>query len=193
MKPDQNIVINNHPKVYDSSEDSYLLLWHIDVKKGEKVLEIGTGCGLIALHCAKIADVTATDINPHALTLANENAHHNDLKLRTVRSNLFEDVSGKYDVIIFNPPYLERDRPIEGGEGKEWIDKSWEGGVGGEEVILRFLFQARDFLGPTGRIYLLISSNNKRALSEISKMYRSKILGERRLFFEVLKVYELSL
>jgi len=193
VKLDQKIIINNHPKVYEPSEDSYLLLGHIDVKEGEKVLEIGTGCGLIALHCAKIADVTATDINPYALTLTKENACFNDLKLRIVRSDLFEEVRGKCDVIIFNPPYLERDKPIEGGEGKEWIDKSWDGGAGGEEVILRFLSQARDFLRPSGRIYLLLSSNNKRALSEISKMYKLKVLGERRLFFEVLKVCELSL
>jgi release factor glutamine methyltransferase len=179
--------------IYEPSDDSYLLLSCVDVKRGEKVLEIGTGSGLIALHCAKVADVTATDINPHAVAMTKENAQYNGLKLEVVRSDLFEAIKAKFDVIIFNPPYLLEGDEERVGDGENWLSRAWEGGESGEEVVLRFLFQAKDFLRPDGRIYLLLSAANEKALDVVSKSYKSKKLDEKKLFFETLMTFELTL
>ena len=78
MFPYQNLVIELHPEVYDPAEDSFLLLESLRINPGDSVLELGTGCGLIALACAlKGAEVLCTDINPFAVQLTRRNIERN--------------------------------------------------------------------------------------------------------------------
>ena len=55
-------------EVYDPAEDSFLLVDAAlkEVRPGERVLEVGTGSGIVSLFVKDVANVTATDINPHA-------------------------------------------------------------------------------------------------------------------------------
>jgi release factor glutamine methyltransferase len=195
VKHDPSLKVNSHPMVYEPSEDTHFLLEHANVSRGEKVLEIGSGSGLIALNCARIADVTAIDINPHAVALTKSNAILNGLEIEVLRSDLFEGVRGSYDAIIFNPPYLEGQRGKDGAlrdvQG-EWLEKAWDGGQDGEEVILRFLESAGEFIKLTGRIFTLISSGNRKALDEMKARFRLKILGSKSFFFEVIRACELA-
>jgi release factor glutamine methyltransferase len=190
VKPDPAIVLDNHPMVYEPSDDSYLLLESVDIGKGQKVLEIGTGNGLIALHCARTADVTATDINPHAISITQRNAEQNGLKINLIRCDLFDGIRERFDVIIFNPPYLDGDE--EKVKVDEWLERSWEGGRKGEEVVLEFLNNVKDFLNPRGKVYLLISLVNKGAMAYMEENFKYKRIAEKSLFFETVAVFELS-
>ncbi|MFB6115299.1 MAG: HemK2/MTQ2 family protein methyltransferase [Candidatus Nanohalobium sp.] len=112
--------------VYKPAEDTYLVIDYLEGLKleGKKFLDMGTGNGQIALKAAdKGAEVTAADKNPEALKHAKEKAAEKGLqdKISFVESDLFEDIEGKYDVIVFNPPYL----PGKEGLGDEEI---WRGG-----------------------------------------------------------------
>ena len=110
MKIDTSIKIKVNCGVYPPSEDSYLLIECIDVGK-EKVLEIGTGTGIIALHAAKNgAVVTTVDKNQKAVKNARGNAEKNGINIDIKQSDLFSSVDGMFDVIIFNPPYLPSDK-----------------------------------------------------------------------------------
>jgi len=74
-----------------------------------KVLDLCTGSGCIAISLAyfcKNAQVTGADISHIALDLAYENAQINNLKIRFVQSNLFDNINGKFDCITVNPPYI---------------------------------------------------------------------------------------
>lgn len=79
-----------------------------------KVLDIGTGSGAIALSLAAERanwQVTASDISQDALDLAQENAEAIDVAIDFVRSDCFQAITGKYDIIVSNPPYIsETDR-----------------------------------------------------------------------------------
>lgn len=79
-----------------------------------KVLDIGTGSGAIALSLAIDCDnwqVTASDISSNALELAQENAEVIDVAIDFVQSDCFQEITGKYDIIVSNPPYIsETDR-----------------------------------------------------------------------------------
>lgn len=79
-----------------------------------KVLDIGTGSGVIALSLAAERanwQVTASDISQDALDLAQENAEAIDVAIDFVQSDCFQAITGKYDIIISNPPYIsETDR-----------------------------------------------------------------------------------
>jgi len=72
-----------------------------------------------------------------------------------IRSDLFEGIRGKFDLIIFNPPYL----PTKQAErSDQWINYALDGGESGRETIGRFLLDLAEHLRPGGRALLLISS-----------------------------------
>ena len=83
----------------------------IDMKKVSRVLEIGTGSGCIALSMAiefPEIEVVASDISAPALEVARKNREDKNLvdKVELVHSDLFENISGSFDLIVTNPPYV---------------------------------------------------------------------------------------
>jgi release factor glutamine methyltransferase len=138
-------------QVYAPEADSYLLLEaaRMEVKPGDRVLEVGTGSGLIAAELAGITGVVATDINPHAAVCARNKGAD------VVQCDLFCGIRGSFDLILFNPPYLPT-RPEERID--DWLEHALDGGTSGRDVIGRFSEQAASVLAAGGRILLLISS-----------------------------------
>jgi release factor glutamine methyltransferase len=103
-------------------------------------------------------------------------------------SDLFQNVSEKFDLILFNPPYLAVSE-------EDALGKAWSGGECGVEVIRRFLGEAARYLNPGGRIQLVASSvNNKLNLEKL--FHREKfvyVLEEsHNLFFEELLLYTIK-
>ncbi len=187
MRLDSRIDIDSSSEVYEPSDDSYLLLKTIEIQPGQSLLEVGAGTGLVSIHAAKLgAKVTATDVNPHALELARRNAARNNVRVNIIHSDLFDTVTGEFDVIAFNPPYLPSD-----STSTSWIERSWSGGEKGSEVSIRFLEDAWRHLAPGGRIYMVLSSlTGLTAVLKSAKVrYESEMLEERRMFFESLYAY----
>ncbi len=172
--------------VYKPREDSFLLIKALKIKSGEKILEVGTGSGIVAIHCAKAgADVTAVDINPAAITCAGLNAKANDITLKVFKSDLFSTIPErlKFDKIIFNPPYLPSD------EKDEAYDVSWSGGKTGIEVTNKFLKQAKKHLNTKGEIYFMASS--LASMNKINTPYNiiaKEKLGKETIFACLVKV-----
>ena len=80
-----------------------------------KVLEIGTGSGCIGitLNLEKNYQVDATDIDEDALAVAETNSKINEADVNFIQSDLYENVKGKYDLIISNPPYVSETDEVE--------------------------------------------------------------------------------
>jgi len=138
-------------QVYQPEADTYLLLdaARLELRPGDRVLEVGTGSGCIARELAKVTSTVATDINPHAARCAHTAG------IDVVRCNLIDPIRGMFDLIIFNPPYL----PTEPHERiDDWLEYALDGGETGRETIERFAAGVPRVLGPGGRILLLISS-----------------------------------
>lgn len=161
-----------HPEVYTPAEDSFLLADNLDMQKDEKVLEIGTGCGLLAILAAQEgAEVLATDINPKAIKCAEENtkAHEVQGKTEFKLGDLFEPAKGeKFDLIVFNPPYL----PVPASEKQNSeLGKAWDGGPDGRKIIDRFLDKVENYLKPEGRFIFVQSSlsNAPKTLNKLEK------------------------
>jgi release factor glutamine methyltransferase len=173
--------------VYTPREDSYLLAEAVNGLVEGIVLDMGTGSGIQAITAAlkpQVTEVVAVDINPLALELAERNALKSGVreKIRLVKSSLFQEISGKFDWIIFNPPYL----PSEG----EADEDSWSGGEKGSETIENFLKKADKYLKKNGKILMVFSSLSNLNLENLN--YKVETLGEQKLFFENLMVVKLS-
>ena len=180
-------------EIYEPREDSFLLSRVLKEKLPEllqknpdlKFLEIGCGSGInlkTALESGvKKENIFGGDINPKAVE------HCRGLGFNCVESDLFENLDERFDVIVFNPPYLPEDE-------KEPLNSRREttGGKKGNEIIIRFLEQAKNYLAGNGKIFLITSSLAEEVdFSEFG--FREKIISSKKLFFEELFVWELEL
>ena len=177
----------NREPFYKPSEDSYLLSRYVGRLVEGRVLDMGTGSGIQAVTAAMKVNVThvvASDINPLAIEAARKCASEAGMleKISFVLSDLFENLPGEFNWIIFNPPYLQSER--------ELSDRTWDGGLKGVEVIERFLEVAREHLSPLGSILLIYSSET--CLKPEKYSYRWDILESVPLFFEKLYCARLS-
>ena len=186
MEYDPSIDIAEDPEVYPPSDDSILLIESLDVIPREKVLEVGCGSGVVSIHCAKNGCyVTAVDVNPRAVELARRNSVTNGTDIRVLESDVYGNVDGVFDTIVFNLPYLPVDE-----EGL--LAKAWSGGPDGLGPLPRLLEGAPDHLIPGGRVVVVVSSlTEPRALEEALEGYEVRTIGEQRLFFERLSVLEI--
>jgi release factor glutamine methyltransferase len=192
MKRDPSIQVEVGEIVYPPAEDTFLLLSAIEVCEGQLVLEMGCGTGIIALHCAKAGClVTAADSSPAAVESARGNAVANRLRVDVINSDLFENVQGRFDVIIFNPPYLSSQDTAGLSEAER---RPLLGGEGGHEISVRFLDAAPAFLRPGGKIYLLTSSESEAGvLRHAERDFSAMKVAEQRIFFEALAVWKLRI
>ncbi|MCX9084132.1 MAG: class I SAM-dependent methyltransferase [Candidatus Methanoperedens sp.] len=149
----KNTRIKITPEVYEPAEDSFLLAEAAlpRILDSNRILEIGCGSGLISavIKNNTKAQIIGIDINPHAVKCTKDNG------VDAIRGDLLSCVKGKFDLIIFNPPYL----PTNDEERTDdWINAALDGGNNGRKIIDRFLLKAREHLVDNGRILLLVSS-----------------------------------
>ncbi len=177
--------------IYTPSEDSYLMSQILKEKLPEilkknpdlRFLEIGAGSG-IHLETAKNLGIKKENIFSSDIDKSSV-SHCSLLGFNCIHSDLFENIKGKYNLIIFNPPYL----PEDAREPKD-SKLATTGGKKGNEIINRFLRQAKSFLEKDGRIFLITSSLSEDiGFEEFG--YKAKEIGCEKLFFERLCVWEL--
>lgn len=174
------------PRVYEPSEDSFLLADAAlsEIKGTEKVLEVGCGSGIVSavIKANTGAKVIGIDINPYAARCTKENG------VEAVRGDLLSCIKGRFDMILFNPPYL----PTEEKErSQDWLNAALDGGYDGKRTIYRFLEDAGNRLAGGGKILMLVSSLT--GIEEVKS--RMRVLGyavedrkQERFSFETLTV-----
>jgi release factor glutamine methyltransferase len=149
----KNTAIKISPSVYEPSEDSFLLTEAAlsQIKDSERILEVGCGSGIISavIKTNTNARVTGIDINPYAAACTRDNG------VDAIIGDLLSCIKGKFDIIIFNPPYLPTN---ESERTNDWINVALDGGYDGREIINRFLEEAGDHLVDNGLVLILVSS-----------------------------------
>lgn len=99
--------------VYYPEEDSLFMAEVLEAMNltNKQCLDMGTGSGFLAIIMYKKGGyVTAGDINLHTVYNAVKNAENNNAKIRGIQTDLFSNIVDEFDLIIFNPPYLPKDK-----------------------------------------------------------------------------------
>jgi release factor glutamine methyltransferase len=175
--------------LYEPEEDSYLLQSFVKKLARGRVLDVGTGSGIQAIAAAEkkdVREVVAVDIDKEAVAaLCNKKIK----KITALQSDLFSHVKGKFDTIIFNPPYLPAD--------ENDADLALDGGKKGHELIERFLSEAKKHLSKEGIILMVFSSRTGKEEVDTAiarEGYAYTALAEKDLpFFEKLYVYSIKM
>jgi release factor glutamine methyltransferase len=174
--------------IYEPAEDSYLMKEFVMEFAWGRVLDMGTGSGiqaLSALPIPNVREVLAVDVNENVINKLNKKIKHDQLrKIKVIQSDLFSNVTGQFNIVIFNSPYLPQDKGIE--------DKAIYGGRKGWEVSEKFFQGVSKHLFSDGKIlYLFSSLTNKEKIEEIlrNNLLKWKELGRKKFAFEELYVY----
>ena len=118
--------------------------------QGKRILELGAGSGLIAMHAARSgANVMASDINPIAVEQLKKNSMQNEIKLEIVLSDLFDNIRPQtFDMIIINPPYYKK-KPA------SFLDHAWFCGEKGEYFSALFT-QLSAYLHDSSQVIMIL-------------------------------------
>jgi len=173
--------------IYAAAEDSYLLEEEVRKRaEGRRVLDVGCGSGIQmeAALDSGAKEVFGVDISDESIEFCR------GAGLNVEKSDLFSEVEGKFDLIVFNPPYLPKDsrEDVESGVATS-------GGVKGDEIIVRFLKDVGGFLEDDGRVLIVVSSLTP--VGEIDRVLREKkmerkVVASESLFMEKLAVWEIQ-
>ncbi len=144
------------------------------IKKEHTVLDLCCGSGAIALKIKQATDCTvyASDISEKAIELTRENAQKLNLDINAFCSDMFQNVQGKFDCIVSNPPYI----PTEDIKNLD-LEVSFEpynaldGGKDGLDFYKIISREANSLLNENGRIYLELGINQANAIREIFSSY----------------------
>jgi len=183
--------------MYSPTEDSYFLSEQLKKVLGKLkdksigILDMGSGSGIQAETCLNLRfnNIICVDIDKEVIKYLKKK-FKSQKSIKIIQSNLFSNINKKqkFDLIIFNPPYLP-----ENNYDKE---KDTAGGKLGDETIIRFIQQAKPHLKEKGKILLLLSSlTPKPRIEETIKKLRlnKKKIADKNLFFERLEIWVIFL
>jgi HemK-related putative methylase len=197
----KSFVLDIPKQVYYPSDDT---LFFLDILKKEitskakiydSALELGFGNAYLSLEILNnVKELVCVDINSFAIDyLKKLKQKYNLEKIKVKESNLFNnlDPSKKYDLIIFNPPYVPCKENI---KDLDILDRASCGGNKGSQVIINFINNLNKYLNKKGVCYLLFSSlNNEEEIYDLLKKnkLKYKILNKKHLFFEDLIIIKI--
>lgn len=140
--------------------------------QGKDVLDMCTGSGCILISLGKLGNIhfgLGVDISENALAIARENATSLDVNLQFIQSNLFENVQGKFDIIVSNPPYI----PTADIMGLMEEVKNHEpiialdGETDGLHFYRTIIKQLSNYLKPSGYVFFEIGHNQGEEVSRL--------------------------
>ena len=165
-----------------------------------KILDLCTGSGIIAITLKKelsqfSIDVVASDISEEAIEVAKENAQSHDATIKFIKSDIFNNIDNKFDIIVSNPPYIDRKDEVTMQDNVLKYDPHLA--LFAEEEGMYFyrkiIEQANDYLNENGVMFFEIGYDQKDKIIKLADMngfsaevYRD-INGRDRMAFLVRK------
>jgi len=140
------------------------LLENIDLSSKKEILDFGCGYGPIGIYIAKTtgSKVDMIDINKRALSLAIKNSKLNNVNTNVFESNIYDNVSKKYDYIITNPPIRV-----------------------GKKILYDILFDAYNYLKAGGELWLVVNKNQgaHSLVNDLEEKYTVEVVAKNKGFY----------
>ena len=146
-------------------------------KNNLKILDLCTGSGIIAITIKKeleqvSVDVIASDISEEAIEVAKENAKFHDATIKFIKSDIFNNIDDKFDIIVSNPPYIDRKDEVTMQDNVLKYDPHLA--LFAEEEGMYFyrkiIEQANDYLNENGVIFFEIGYDQKDKIIKLADM-----------------------
>lgn len=139
--------------------------------KNLKILDLCTGSGAIVISLGKIlrkCELFASDISPKALNIAQQNSIKNNTQITFIESNLFENISEQFDIIVSNPPYIETETINTLSKEVRYEPLiALDGGKDGLEFYRKIITNAKKYLKENGYLALEIGYNQREKVEKI--------------------------
>ena len=142
-----------------------------------KILDLCTGSGIIAITLKKeleqvSVDIIASDISEEALEVAKENSQSHDATIKFIKSDIFNNIDDKFDIIVSNPPYIDRKDELTMQDNVPNYDPHLA--LFAEEEGMYFyrkiIEQANDYLNENGVIFFEIGYDQKDKIIKLADM-----------------------
>jgi len=146
-------------------------------KNNFKILDLCTGSGIIAITLKKelsqfSIDVVASDISEEAIEVAKENAQSHDATIKFIQSDIFDNIADKFDIIVSNPPYIDRKDEVTMQDNVLKYDPHLA--LFAEEEGMYFyrkiIEQANDYLNENGVIFFEIGYDQKDKIIKLADL-----------------------
>lgn len=166
---------------YETEEVVHEALKHIN--ENSRVLDLCCGSGYIGLTIKQKtgASVVLSDISKDAIKQTKENAKLNNLDVEIIKSDLFESIHGKFDVIISNPPYIPETNQLPPSVYNYEPYEALFAGQDGNELYARIIGEYEQYLNPGGTIVFEISEDNYKFIKSCGFEIKKDINGKNRI------------
>lgn len=138
-----------------------------NTKNCDDILDVGCGYGFIGITLSKMLNshVTMVDVNNRAIHLALENIKKNKINGEAFNSDIYENITGKYNLIVSNPPIRA-----------------------GKNTVLNILRNAKDYLKDNGVLWFVINKNQgaKSIIKELEDIYKIHIKERSKGFYVIM-------
>lgn len=173
---DQAFNIEVSKDVFPPSDWARKVMESLSIKKGDRIIDIGTGTGIIGIYAALLGgDVYATDISPEAIKQAKKNASLNGVSLKCSVGEFFAGFEAPFDIIVVNLPQeiVPGDYPI-----NKKLLSTVKGGKKGNEILLKFLRQAPKYMHAQSKIITPVCSLSfyLETFKYLSQSYKVRLL-----------------
>lgn len=165
-----------------------IVLKKVDNPKGKRILDVGTGSGAIGIAIAKALpdiDVVAIDIHENALKIAKKNAERNNIKnIKFLQSDWFSNVSGTFDIIVSNPPYLTQEEVDSAAPEVKYFDPitalvAADDGLGD---IFKIIEQSKNHITDSGFLAIETGISQHERIELFSKSFFSEFQSLKDLY-----------
>ena len=167
-------------QIFPPSPHGAFFAENIKINKGDKVIDVGSGSGILGILSAKLGGIVwATDTDEDAIDITLKNARNNKVEINAKVGEYFKPFEEeKFDVIIANLPQEIVHESYQKSIGDK-LNKTISGGDDGNEQLLKMLDIAKNYMHEKSRLYIIVNTVTDYAttIKKIVSEYSAKLVN----------------